>query len=562
LNTEDNFNLFVPVTFSKAKQDSSGKKVRKFGGVASTDTKDADDEILEPNGFDLSIFLQEGFFNWAHMSGDPLLAAIGYPTKAEVKDNILYVEGELYDSPLADKVYQLQEILEKSNSGRSLHFSIEGKATKRKSTDKKDSGYKHIEEADIHHCAICLIGKNPGTKMTLLKSTSPDIIKSFINGGDVEAILDLEVSGERIVVDKELNIIKAITTTSDTSGVAIETNPVMKESLEGASKLQHLKKKKDKNKNFSKKFSKSFIFDKIFNYIYDINKSEKIVVLIEAIEKQKEDKMDNNNTDIVSNESIIKAFDMIGLNYEEVFSKGEKPASDADPKKDEDVVKSENAEEGDKDSDKKDKDKKKKKDGEEDEDKDDAPKTDDVKKSEDGATEPATPAPPAVEVISKSEAADLFKSLTEESNKKTDDLIKSFGIITKTIIEKFEGVNNDLSKSLSEVTKQLSEVSGRMEEYEKEPVRKAITGANYIEKSFNNETPSNVRTLSIVGNKRELMNIITGKVNYDAIQKGHSNSENDFWAKEAATYEVTPGTLGLSPEAILKLKQENILITK
>ena len=135
---DNTFKFFVPLELSKAK-DAQGNEVMKIGGIASTPERDTDGEYLDPKGFDVSYFKNQGFFNWHHMAKSDPSAIIGEPTKAENRKEGLYVEGILYnDSAIAKSVYDTAQMLQNNSQNRRLGFSIEGKALKRKSDDKNN----------------------------------------------------------------------------------------------------------------------------------------------------------------------------------------------------------------------------------------------------------------------------------------------------------------------------------------------------------------------------------------------------------------------------------------
>lgn len=217
----DKFNFFIPIDMEKAVDEKTGKKSMKFKGVASTADKDSDEEELIPEGFDLSYFKKYGLVNWHHQTKDNPSAIIGYPTDAKIKDGKMLIEGELYeDSPLAQKVYALGEMLEKVPNGRRLGFSIEGKALDRDPLNKK-----RITKARITGVAITHQPKNANTLMSIMKGECEndfvqleyeEIEKAEANGGQITYLLDFnDGEGNRITVDKHFNISvmkKALTT--------------------------------------------------------------------------------------------------------------------------------------------------------------------------------------------------------------------------------------------------------------------------------------------------------------------------------------------------------------
>lgn len=242
---QSNFNFFVPISnIEKAvKKDKNGNDVEimKVSGVASTMDEDTDGEVLDPNGFDCSYFLKSGFVNWHHQK-DPEYF-IGEPTKAEIKNNQLYVEAELYPwSPLAKSVYQLANNLGKGQGGRRLGWSIEGKATERDPLNQK-----FVKKAAITGIAITPMPKNGSTFLDVIKGMDVEkaeleyeveSVEEVSNVGKTEYILDLHTPEGRLCIDKNMciHIIKhseavnkALTTVS---GAALK-----RESVEGAPKM-------------------------------------------------------------------------------------------------------------------------------------------------------------------------------------------------------------------------------------------------------------------------------------------------------------------------------------
>jgi len=139
-------------------------------GVASTNEKDWQNEVLPPNKFDVSYLMESGFLNWDHQVKNTPSAIIGEPIKAEVKDNKLFVKGKLYsESKLAREVYDLGLTLEKSNANRKLGWSIEG------SRHFDENGI--LLKAKINNVAI--------THNPVNTSTFVDIVKAL--SGNVEA---------------------------------------------------------------------------------------------------------------------------------------------------------------------------------------------------------------------------------------------------------------------------------------------------------------------------------------------------------------------------------------
>lgn len=269
----DTIKMFAPVHLVKGK-DSSGKNVMRMEGIASTSSKDADGEFLDPNGFELDYFLKYGFMNWNHQTSKDPLALIGKPTEAVKKAEGLFVGCELFDnSPRAKEVYQLAEILEAQ--GGQLGFSIEGKVIER---DAKNP--KIVKKAKITGCAITPNPKNVDTVASIIKGHSFETLSAY----DEE--------------DEETRE-KALAAGS-ASGQALSL-----ESLDGD--VKHL----DSNKK-KKKLTKGEVMAQIFedHPQLSLETGEELFNLISKIEKS----IIMNKPDVnISPEAIEKAYATLGL---------------------------------------------------------------------------------------------------------------------------------------------------------------------------------------------------------------------------------------------------------
>lgn len=228
----NNFNFYMPIDELVKGKDDKGQEVYKFKGLASTDSKDADDEFLDYNGFDLSQFK---FVNYDHRK-DPKYI-IGEPTNAKIIPGTgLVVEGNIWgDTEVGKQVVDLMKTLEKSGSKTKLGISVEGKATERDTINPK-----RITKAKITAIALCPIPKNGDTWATLIqKGFSNEIlsnedkdfdIEKSVNGGDVQYLIDVTnpETGMRYTVDKNfcIKIEKAMTTQAGSG------KPLIRESLE------------------------------------------------------------------------------------------------------------------------------------------------------------------------------------------------------------------------------------------------------------------------------------------------------------------------------------------
>lgn len=161
---QDTFSCFVPAKMVVVKggekgADKSGK--RWIQGIASTDARDLQGEIVSQGGIDFSHFLKEGYFNDDHKPGPD--AKIGQPTEAKLTKNGLWVKGFLFkDKKRADEYWELMNSLEASQSDRKVGFSIQGKVTRREGN--------RIEKCWIQDIAITTQPVNTTTWAEIAKS--------------------------------------------------------------------------------------------------------------------------------------------------------------------------------------------------------------------------------------------------------------------------------------------------------------------------------------------------------------------------------------------------------
>lgn len=173
---EDTFSCWVPaqqiiVKGGEKGADKSGK--RWIQGIASTDGRDLQGEIIEQNGIDFSYFLQHGYFNDDHK---PI--KVGEPTEAKLTKNGLWVKGFLYKTPEgeppseADRYWNLMNQMKESGSNRKVGFSIQGKVLRREG--------KTIKKCWIQEIAITTQPVNTATWAEIAKSLSTqkwDLVK-------------------------------------------------------------------------------------------------------------------------------------------------------------------------------------------------------------------------------------------------------------------------------------------------------------------------------------------------------------------------------------------------
>lgn len=151
--TETQVLFEIPVELELTKS-AGGKRIVR--GYASTEAVDQQGEVILQNGINFEPLLKSGFINYDHqtrsIAGARMPIIIGYPTKAEIRDRGLWVEGELLKGDsgnseqlrLADEMWELGMALQKSGQGRSLAYSVEGGVVERKGNRIVKSVVRHV----------------------------------------------------------------------------------------------------------------------------------------------------------------------------------------------------------------------------------------------------------------------------------------------------------------------------------------------------------------------------------------------------------------------------------
>jgi hypothetical protein len=162
----DTFEFFVPAQIVKSSQpakkgEKSGK--RWIQGIASTDNRDLQGEIVDQHGIDLAYFLKYGYFNNDHKPG--FKNKVGQPTEARIQKNGLWVKGYLFENhDIADEIWGLMHSLETTQADRRLGFSIQGKVKRREGNV--------IKECWIQDIAVTPAPVNTTTWAEIAKSLS------------------------------------------------------------------------------------------------------------------------------------------------------------------------------------------------------------------------------------------------------------------------------------------------------------------------------------------------------------------------------------------------------
>lgn len=318
MSNQDKFRFFVPIELQKGK-DGQIKEIIVDGKASSPDL-DSQEEMLDPNGADLSSFL---LINDNHIKGAP--GILGEIIESQARKDGIYLKGRLYpELENVQKLVQLEQAIKKNNGKLRLAMSIEGRAIERDPLDKR-----RITRSKLHGVALTyqpingntwanLIAKGASYQgddelqyQSIIESKDPDVVKAS-NGGDEKLILDIkDEDGNRITVSKnfEIKIDKAMSTGN--------SGAIMPESLEGGIANTTSKQKKSKksffiqNKSdkFNTKLAKSEVYDYIFDNIPDISLSsaKQLYTTIGTLQK-----LNNQSMSELTAEKIEKAFQVIG----------------------------------------------------------------------------------------------------------------------------------------------------------------------------------------------------------------------------------------------------------
>lgn len=168
-------------------------------GYASTPDMDFQGDIVNPDGIDISYFVNHGWINYEHKQDAEF--KLGVPTDNCYIDaqKGLYVEAKLFkDNKYAQQMWQLANDIKKNNVDRNLGFSIEGKIVSRNASQKNI-----IESVFVRNVALTANPANP-------HATWETLVKSWETGHDINP--DTVTNGGAI---RRESLADAITTISD-----------------------------------------------------------------------------------------------------------------------------------------------------------------------------------------------------------------------------------------------------------------------------------------------------------------------------------------------------------
>lgn len=172
---KDQFNVIIPAEIVKSEDGEW-----KIRGLASTEARDRQGEVILQNGIDLTpIEKGQGYFNFDHLQGPENL--IGVIDGYKKDSNGLFVEGRLFKNhEKAKAVYQVMSSLGKSDRGR-VGLSVEGSVLER------DPGNpKVIRKCRIKNVAVTFSPVNTETYADLLKSLSAADVMEFAADGKTD----------------------------------------------------------------------------------------------------------------------------------------------------------------------------------------------------------------------------------------------------------------------------------------------------------------------------------------------------------------------------------------
>lgn len=191
---KDTFTFWVPaqaISVSKSTKDAKGKTKRWLQGIASTDARDLQGEVVSQKGIDFTYFLKHGYFNNDHKPG--FENKVGEPTECKVTSKGLWVKGFLYDNhKISDQIWDLMNSQEATDgSKRRIGFSIEGKVKRRNGST--------IDECWIQDIAITPAPVNTTTWAEIAKSLSAEWSEKALDSSSVhtpEVLLDKDKTEE------------------------------------------------------------------------------------------------------------------------------------------------------------------------------------------------------------------------------------------------------------------------------------------------------------------------------------------------------------------------------
>lgn len=173
LETSQSINRFkfnVPLEILKS--DDKGWKVR---GLASTEDRDLQGEIVRQGGLDISALKEgRGLLNYEHRNDPENL--VGCIEDAQIGKDGLMIDGYLFRKhKRAQAIAEIMQSLPKEHSKR-VQLSIEGKIKERDASNSKE-----IKQALVDRVAITFEPVNQSTYLQFAKSLTAENIAGSVN---------------------------------------------------------------------------------------------------------------------------------------------------------------------------------------------------------------------------------------------------------------------------------------------------------------------------------------------------------------------------------------------
>lgn len=157
----ETFTFFMPVDRIEKSETKDGK--RFVQGVASTDDRDLQGEVVRQGGIDYSYFLKYGYINDDHKDGPE--HKVGEPVEARITAAGLWMKGFLYKGKeRAEYWWEHINTLAQNSSNRRVGFSIQGKVIRREGNT--------IAKCWLQDVAITASPVNTSTWAEIVKSLS------------------------------------------------------------------------------------------------------------------------------------------------------------------------------------------------------------------------------------------------------------------------------------------------------------------------------------------------------------------------------------------------------
>jgi hypothetical protein len=160
LGEGESFHFFIPVERLE-KSEKDGK--RFVQGVASTDDRDLQGEVVKQSGIDYAYFLKYGYINDDHKDGPE--HKVGEPVECRITPAGLWMKGFLYKGKeRAEYWWEHINTLASNGSARKVGFSIQGKIQRREGNT--------IAKCWLQDVAITASPVNTNTWAEIVKSLS------------------------------------------------------------------------------------------------------------------------------------------------------------------------------------------------------------------------------------------------------------------------------------------------------------------------------------------------------------------------------------------------------